>query len=79
MSDIINKPSHYARFSIEPVTFNMVNDMEFWRGNIVKYACRAGYKLYDGMDANKSEITDLRKVMRYAKMRINQLKGKDIL
>jgi hypothetical protein len=53
----------------------MRNGFEFWRGNIVKYACRAGYKTYDGMDAVESEITDLKKVIRYAEMRINQLKG----
>ena len=34
---------------------------------------RAGYKLYDGEDEIGSEITDLRKVMRYAEMRIEQL------
>lgn len=79
MSDIIKQPSHYARFTIEPVTFCMMNGLPFHTGNIVKYACRAGYKIYDGMDAHESEITDLRKVMRYAEMRINQLEGRDIL
>ena len=79
MSDIINQPSHYARFAIEPVTFCMTNELPFHTGNIIKYACRAGYKVYDGMDVDQSEITDLRKVMRYAEMRINQLEGKDIL
>ena len=52
--------------------------MEFWRGNIIKYASRAGAKVYDGKDAVTSEITDLRKVMRYAEMRINMLEGKDV-
>jgi hypothetical protein len=73
--DIIAKPSHYTRWYIEPITFIMRNGMEFWRGNIIKYACRAGFKIYDGMDAVESEITDLRKVIRYAEMRINQLNG----
>jgi hypothetical protein len=73
--DIIAKPSHYTRWVIEPITFIMRNGMEFWRGNIIKYACRAGFKIYDGMDAVESEITDLRKVIRYAEMRINQLNG----
>jgi hypothetical protein len=31
------------------------------------------------MDAVKSEITDLEKVRRYAEMRINQLKGQEVL
>jgi len=50
--------------------------MEFWRGNIIKYASRAGFKDYPDADPVESEITDLRKVIRYAEMRINQLQGK---
>jgi hypothetical protein len=73
--DVVYTPNHYARWSIEPITFIMRNGFEFWRGNIVKYASRAGYKIYDGKDAVESEITDLEKVKRYADMRINQLKG----
>lgn len=76
--NIVVKPSHYERWNIEPVTFIMINDMEFWRGNIIKYAARAGYKNYSGLSFADSEIMDLRKVMRYAEMRINQLKQKDI-
>lgn len=74
-ADIIVKPSHYAKWKIEPITFIMRNGFEFWRGNIVKYASRAGSKIYDGMDEVGSEITDLKKVIRYAEMRINQLQG----
>jgi len=68
----VKKPSHYTKWAIEPITFIMRNGFEFWRGNIVKYASRAGSKMYDGMDAVESEITDLEKVRRYAEMRINQ-------
>lgn len=75
--DIIEKPSHYERFTIEPINFIMKNGLEFWRGNIVKYCLRAGYKSYPDMDEVQSEITDLKKIIRYAEMRINQLEGKD--
>ena len=78
-ADIVNEPKHYARWVIEPITYIMRNSFEFWRGNIVKYASRAGYKLYEGMDQVQSEITDLEKVIRYSQMRINQLEGKDKL
>ena len=74
-SDNVNKPAHYTKWSIEPITYIMRNGMEFWRGNIIKYATRAGAKAYDGMDLVDSEITDLKKVIRYSEMRINQLKG----
>ena len=43
-ADIVNEPKHYARWAIEPITYIMRNGFEFWRGNIVKYASRAGYK-----------------------------------
>lgn len=75
MTDKVYKPNHYAKWNIEPITYIMRNGMEFWRGNIIKYASRAGSKTYDGMDEIESEITDLEKVRRYAEMRINQLRG----
>ena len=78
-ADIVKQPSHYARYTIEPVTFSMVNNLDFATGNIVKYACRAGDKIYPGMDLNQSRITDLEKVRRYAEMEINRIKGEDIL
>lgn len=77
--DVVVKPPHYTQFAIEPVTFIMSNGLDFWRGNIIKYVCRAGSKLYEGMDAVESEITDLEKVRRYAEMRINLLRQKEIL
>ena len=77
--DIVNEPDHYARFKIEPITFIMENELEFWRGNIIKYGARAGYKIYDGKSQENSEITDLEKIKRYCDMRINQIKGEDTL
>ena len=73
--DIVNKPSHYTRYAIEPVTFIMRNDLPFHTGNICKYAVRAGFKLYPNQTEVESEITDLKKVIRYAEMRINLLQG----
>lgn len=78
-ADVIHKPSHYAKWPIEPATFIIRNGMEFWRGNIVKYATRAGHKQYASMSKAESEITDLKKIIRYAEMRINQLNGEQTL
>lgn len=78
-NDDIFQPSHYARFRIEPITFIMVNKLSFHVGNIIKYSCRAGHKLYPNCDAVQSEIKDLEKVRRYAEMRINELNGKGVL
>lgn len=79
LEDIIKRPSHYTDYKIEPVTFVMENRLPFEVGNIVKYACRAGKKLYPNQDATQSRITDMRKVIRYAEMEINRLQGKDVL
>ena len=77
--DIVNQPSHYARYKIEPVTFTMVNNLDFATGNIVKYSLRAGHKTYAGKTADESAIIDLQKVIRYAEMKINLIKGEDVL
>lgn len=74
---IVKAPSHYERYKQEPINFIMLNDMEFWRGNIIKYVSRAGFKPYPNQDPVQSEITDLQKVIRYAEMRINQLEGRN--
>ena len=78
-ADIVNEPKHYARWAIEPITYIMRNGFEFWRGNIIKYASRAGYKMYEGKTQVQSEILDLEKVQRYCQMRINQLNGEEKL
>lgn len=78
-ADLVKAPSHYAKWPIEPMTYIMRNGMEFWRGNLVKYASRAGHKQYDGLSKAESEITDLKKVIRYAEARINQLNGEQTL
>lgn len=75
MTDAINEPSHYARWPIEPIEFIEANGFEFWRGNIIKYASRAGYK----GGSSDDEIHDLLKVIRYAQMRINVVSGRGVL
>lgn len=77
--EIVREPQHYSRWVIEPIEFIMRNKFEFWRGNIIKYVVRAGFKAYEGKDLIESEIIDLEKVIRYSEMRINHLKGKDKL
>lgn len=73
--DLVNHPGHYTKWAIEPITFIMENNLPFHAGNIVKYSVRAGSKQYDGMSIEESEIVDLRKAIRYAEMRINQIRG----
>ena len=49
--EIVREPQHYSRLVIEPIEFIMRNKFEFWRGNIIKYVVRAGFKSYEGKDS----------------------------
>jgi hypothetical protein len=60
--DAVNQPSHYARFIIEPATFNAANGLSFLEGNVVKYTVRAPYK--------GKRLEDLRKARRCLDMLI---------
>ena len=62
----VDRPSHYARFEIEPIEFIMRNKLEFWQGNVVKYTLR-----YDAKDG----VQDLKKARRYLDMQIMKLEG----
>jgi hypothetical protein len=53
----------------------MRNGLDFWRGAIIKYVMRAGYKDVVGLTTAQAEIADLQKAIRFAQMRINQLNG----
>ncbi len=79
MDTIVKEPPHYTRYEIEPIEFIMRNDLPFYLGNIVKYALRAGHKMYPNMNIIQSEVTDLQKVMRYCEMRINQINNEELL
>lgn len=46
---------------------DFINDLEFWRANIIKYAYRAWHKEW------VDELTDLLKCQEYLQMRINSL------
>lgn len=74
-TDVVKNPPHYTRWAIQPKVFILRNKMEFWRGNVIKYVSRAGFKLYEGKDATESEIIDLEKAINYCQSRIKQLKG----
>ena len=76
---MIKEPRHYTQYEIEPVTFTMVNNLDFATGNIIKYSLRAGHKTYEGKDPCESAIIDLQKVIRYAEMKINLIKGEEVL
>lgn len=68
--DVINHPSHYTSYKGVEV-IQLTEQMNFNRGNAVKYIARAGLK-------NKyTEIEDLEKAKWYIEREINRLKEND--
>lgn len=64
MSDQIN-PAHYQRFPVEVI--EVTENLDFCRGNAVKYLCRAGAK--EGAD----ELVDLQKALWYVQRAITKV------
>ncbi len=67
MNDIINHPSHYTDGKIEVIDFIEDKQLNFHRGNAIKYIARAGKK-----NAEK-EIEDLEKAIWYINREIQRL------
>lgn len=66
--DVVNHPSHYTDGNIEVMDFIEDKQLNFARGNVIKYVSRAGKK-----DPNK-ELEDLQKGFWYLNREIERLK-----
>jgi hypothetical protein len=64
--DMVNKPSHYDRYPIEPTYFIIENGIDWLRGNFLKYVCRFPFK---------NGVEDLSKAARNLAMYIKYLDG----
>ena len=58
-------PKHYKNFKVQPFEFISKNELTFFQGCVVKYACR--YKMKDG-------IKDLEKIIHYCELEIKKMK-----
>lgn len=67
MNDIINHPSHYTDGKIEVIDFIEEKQLNFHRGNAIKYIARAGKK------NKETEIEDLEKAAWYINREIQRL------
>lgn len=67
MNDIINHPSHYTDGKIEVIDFIEDKQLNFHRGNAIKYIARAGKK------NKETEIEDLGKAIWYINREIQRL------
>lgn len=65
--DPVNYPAHYTQGKIECIDFIMDKQLNFCRGNAIKYVVRAGLK-----DPEK-EIEDLQKAVFYLNKEIERL------
>ena len=54
-----DSPRHYTRGSIEVWDFVRDQGLNYFRGNAIKYICRAGFK------STHTEIEDLKKAIHY--------------
>lgn len=68
--DPVNHPSHYTDGKIEVIDFIEDKNLNFHRGNVVKYIARAGKK-----DKSR-EIEDLQKAAWYIDREIKRLEAK---
>ena len=64
--DIQEGGSHYKDFKIQPIEFITKNNLNWFDGSIVKYACR---------HKNKGKALDLKKVIHYARLELEQEYG----
>ena len=67
----LTEPSYYS-MDIAPIDFIMANRLDFVRGSIIKYVCRAGNK-----GGKTGGISDMRKVIAYAERLIAEFEGED--
>jgi len=67
-SDAIHNPSYYRNGKIEVIDFILDKKLDFCRGNVVKYVCRAGLK------SKETELQDLEKARKYLDFAIEKIK-----
>lgn len=64
--DIQTGGSHYKSMAIQPIEFIHANGLDFFQGNIIKYAAR---------HKSKNGAEDLRKVIHYAQLALEMQYG----
>ena len=67
----MDNPSHYTRGSIEVWDFIRDQGLNYFRGNAIKYICRAGFK------SPQTEIEDLKKAIHYLENELQHTLSED--
>ena len=68
---MVTSPSHYTRGSIEVWDFIRDQGLNYFRGNAIKYLCRAGFK------STGTEIEDIEKAIHYLENELYALQNKE--
>ena len=68
MEDIVKQP-HYKSEELDVITLCKIYNLNFNKGNVLKYICRAGTK------ENEPEIKDLKKALDYLYREIKYLEN----
>ena len=64
---MVTSPSHYTRGSIEVWDFIRDQGLNYFRGNAIKYVCRAGFKSVG------TEVEDIKKAIHYLENELHAL------
>ena len=68
MTDVVNHPPHYKDGGIETIDYIRAKNLNYYRGNAVKYISRAGKK-------SKCPVEDLKKAVWYLNYEIETLEN----
>jgi hypothetical protein len=64
-------PIHYTRGSVEVWDFIRDQGLNYFRGNAIKYVCRAGFK------STGTEIEDIKKAIHYLENELHALQNSE--
>jgi hypothetical protein len=74
--DKVNSPSHYKSDNNKYEVIDIIEffNLNFHRGNVLKYLLRSGRKTEQGYDVSEKEIEDLEKAIWYLRREVKRIK-----
>jgi hypothetical protein len=75
--DKVNSPNHYKSDNNKYEVIDIIEffDLNFHRGNVLKYLLRSGKKEETGYEQREKEIEDLEKAVWYLRREVKRLRG----
>jgi hypothetical protein len=74
--DKVNSPIHYKSDNNKYEVIDIIEffNLNFHRGNVLKYLLRSGRKTEQGYDVSEKEIEDLEKAIWYLRREVKRIK-----